>query len=113
MKAIILFLSAALPACAQFSFGILAGGTATAGLDPSARDVWEGKAYTAGATVEYRLPRRLSVEVDALYKRAGDSNRDCVFTSCSYSRLRAHIFEFPFLLKYRLLRRAPVALTVT
>lgn len=108
MRGIILFLTAVLPACGQLlSFGIKGGGAATGGLDPSAQDVWEGKPYTIGATVEYHLPRRMAVEVDALYQRAGDRSMGCAFTPCSYSQLRAGIFEFPAQLKFRLLRRAP------
>ncbi len=77
-------------------------------MDPSAQDVvWEGKPYTVGATVEYRLPQRLAIDVDALYQRAGDRSMSCAFASCSYSQLRANIFEFPALLKFRFLRRAP------
>jgi len=110
MKAIILFLTTLLPACAQLlSFGIKGGGTATGGLDPAAQNAWEGKPYAIGATVECHLPRRLSVEVDALYRRAGDRSVSCAFTSCFYSQVRANIFEFPMLFKFRLLRRAPAA----
>src|SRR5690349_14102537 len=108
MRTAILFL-AAIPAYGQlFSFGVIGGGIVTGGLDPAAQDIWDGKRYTAGAAVEVKLPLpRLSVEADALYKHAGQRNSDCAFTSCSYSEVRTDIFEFPALLKYRLLKRAP------
>src|SRR5215831_15637487 len=101
MKATILFLTAALPAAGQLlSFGIKGGGIATDGLDPSADNAWEGKPYAIGATVECHLPRRLSVEVDALFRRAGDRSASCAFTSCFQSQVRANIFEFPAVLKF-------------
>src|SRR5690348_3194064 len=110
MKSLILFLSV-LPACGQIlSFGLIGGGIASDGLDPSARNTWSGKRYTVGVTVEAKLPApRLSVEVDALYRRAGQGSSDCAFTSCFASEVRANVFEFPVLAKYRLLKRAPVA----
>lgn len=103
-------LLAVLPACGQhFSIGVIGGGMATGGLDPSAQNIWDGKRYTVGLTAEVDLPLpRLAVEIDALYKRAGQRAQDCVFTSCSYSEVRAHVFEVPFLLKYRLLKHTPL-----
>jgi hypothetical protein len=108
---IAIFLLAALPACGQhLSFGILGGGIATGGLDPAADNTWDGKRYTVGIGVEVKLPLpRLSLEVDALFQHAGQRASDCALTSCSYSEVRADIFEFPALLKYRPLRHAPVA----
>ena len=103
------FLLAAFPAYGQlFSFGVIGGGIATGGLDPSAQDTWDGKRYTIGATAEGRLPLpRLSLEVDALYKHTGERNSGCAFTFCFYSEVRANIFEFPLLLKYQLLKHSP------
>jgi len=86
----------------RFSFGIVAGGTATGRLDPSAQETWEGKEYAFGPTVEYRLSSHLSGEVDVLYKRTGTRNDSCVFGSCSFARVRAGVFEFPMLVKYRI-----------
>src|SRR4051794_31314964 len=110
MKSLILFLSV-LPACGQIlSFGLIGGGIASDGVDPGAGDTWSGKRYTVGVRVEAKLPApRLSVEVDALYRRAGQGSGDCAFTSCFVSELRANLFEFPVMAKYRLLKRAPVA----
>jgi len=110
MKTAVLLL-AALPAHGQvFSFGVIGGGIATGGLDPSAGNIWDGKRYIAGLAAEFRLPLpRLSVEVDGLYKHTGQRRADCAFAFCSLSEVRANIFEFPALLKYRLLKHAPVA----
>src|SRR5690349_1083829 len=107
MRTAILLL-AALPACGQhFSFGVIGGGIATGGLDPSADDTWDGKRYSVGVAAEVSLPLpRLSVEVDALLQHTGQRGSGCAFTSCSYSEERADIFEFPALLKYRLFKRA-------
>ena len=104
------FLLAVLPACSQpFSIGVIGGGVATGGLDPSADNIWDGKRYTVGISAEVRLPLpRLAIEVDGLYKRAGQRAQACAFTSCSYSEVRADVFEIPFLLKYRLPRLTPV-----
>jgi hypothetical protein len=44
--------------------------------------------------------------VDALFRRAGERNSNCAFASCSYSEVRAGIFEFPALLKYRFVKYA-------
>ena len=108
MKTAIFFL-AALRACGQFlSFGFIGGGIAAGGLDPSAQDAWEGKRYTVGATIEMKLPApRLSVAVNALFRRAGKRNDGCTFGSCFYSDVRANIFEFPMLIKYRPWKCAP------
>jgi hypothetical protein len=91
-----------------FSFGIKAGGVVTGALDSAAWSTSEAKRYTAGPMIEIHLPMRFSVEVDALYKRAGERDAACQFTYCSFSSVRANVFEFPFLLRYRLLE-GPVA----
>src|SRR5437868_3557962 len=103
MKTAILCL-AMFPAYGQlFSFGIIGGAIATNGLDPSAQNSWAGKRYTAGVTMEVRLPvSRVSVAVEALLNHTGQRNSGCAFTSCTYSEVRANIFEFPVLAKYRL-----------
>ena len=107
MRAVILLL-AALPACGQrLSFGVIGGGIATGGLDPSAQNIWDGEPYTVGAAAEIGLPMpRFSMEVDALYKHTGQRNSGCIFTYCSYSEVRANVIEFPVLLKYRMWKRA-------
>jgi hypothetical protein len=99
----------ALPVCGQhLSFGIIGGGLATGGLDPAAQNTWDGKRYTVGIAADVRLPfPRLSAEVDALLQHTGQRDFQCAFTFCSYSEVRANVFEFPVLIKYRPFKRAP------
>jgi hypothetical protein len=91
----------------RLSFGIIGGGMATGGLDPTAQDTWEGKRYTFGPAVEFGLPFRLSAELDALYRRAGSSIRIFSIGTSGYSSRRADVLEFPLQLKCRL-GRGPV-----
>jgi hypothetical protein len=88
------------------SFGIKAGGEISTGVDfdgiPFA--VSQAKPYTFGPAVEFRLPLRFAVEVDALYNRTGYSMNLCRFTYCGAQVGRANVFAFPALLKYRLFR---------
>lgn len=104
MRILVLALTVGLfPAGAQLlSFGIKAGGVVTGALDPAAWSVSEAKRYTVGPMVELHLPRRLAVELDALYKRTGNRDSNCQYTYCYFSNVRANIWEFPFLLRYRL-----------
>src|SRR5689334_23057856 len=107
MKCLPFLLAAAVSAWGQpFSFGLKGGGSAGEGLDPSALASWEGKQYVLGIMAETRLPWRLAAEADALYRRTGQREGSCFFTLCSASSLRANIFEFPALLRYRLAGRA-------
>jgi opacity protein-like surface antigen len=56
--------------------------------------------YTIGPTVEFHLPLRFSVEIDALYSRLGYDNRT---TAPSFSTTRANSWEFPVLGKFEIL----------
>jgi hypothetical protein len=47
--------------------------------------------------------------VDALYQRAGDRYQGCSFGTCSYTTVRAGVWQFPLLAKYRM-GRGPVRL---
>jgi hypothetical protein len=94
-----------MPASGQLvSFGIKAGGAATGALDPQAQDVSEAKRYTLGPAVEIGLPFRLSAEIDVLYRRTGSRSAACDFGGCTFSSVRANMFLFPLLAKYRFLR---------
>jgi len=107
MKLMLVSLAILIPADGQIlSFGIKAGGEANTGLDVSGIGfaVSEAKPYTFGPMVEFRLPLRLAVEVDALYNRTGYRGDLCNFTYCWAEVGRANIFAFPVMLKYRLLR---------
>jgi len=69
--------------------------------------VSESKRYTLGPTVELKLPHRLSLEIDALYKRLGTSSYSKDITGWGISRDRSNSWEFPILAKYRLVRKLP------
>jgi len=64
----------------------------------------ESKPYTVGPAVALRLHGRLSIEVDALYKRIGYSRYGTYFNG-QYERIktRADSWEFPVIARYRLL----------
>jgi hypothetical protein len=70
----------------------------------------ESRRYAVGPAVEFRLPRRFAVEVDALYRRVGyrSDNAD-IFGGMTYIRSRSSSWEFPLLLK----RRFPCGLFVS
>jgi hypothetical protein len=55
-----------------------------------------------GPTVDIRLPKRFSVEVDALYQRFGFSGNDVEGHYFAYVRERTNSWEFPVILKYHL-----------
>jgi len=70
--------------------------------------VSESKRYTLGPTVEFKLPHRLSLEIDALYKRLGTSSYSMDFAGdWGISRDRSNSWEFRILAKYRLSRKLP------
>ena len=60
------------------------------------------KRYTVGPTVEFHLPARFSLEVDALYTRLG---YDQVQTTSggAYTVTRANSWQFPVLAKFEIL----------
>ena len=62
----------------------------------------ESKRYIVGPQLEVRLPLRLSVEFDALYRRVGFTGYADSCCAHSITRERANSWEFPILLKYRL-----------
>src|SRR5947209_2197149 len=62
----------------------------------------ESRLYLIGPMVEFRLPLRLGIEVDALYSRLGYRYSVGTIGGFSTSRARANSWEVPLLLKYRL-----------
>lgn len=64
----------------------------------------ESKRYIVGPAVDIRLPKRLSVEVDALYQRFGFTGYEnaCCGLGSAIVRERANSWEFPAILKYHL-----------
>lgn len=100
MKYSLLLLFCALPMCCQsVSFGIKGGVPVTAGLGGNYAyyDI-DTQRWTAGATVEFKLPANLSVGVDALYRRFSYSVGNYLGT-----RDDGNIghWEFPVFAKYR------------
>jgi hypothetical protein len=62
----------------------------------------ESKRYIVGPTVDIRLPKRFSVEVDALYQRFGFTGFYFAGDSFGTVRERTNSWEFPVILKYHL-----------
>ena len=60
------------------------------------------KRYTVGPTVEFHLPARFSIEIDALYTRLGYDNVTTT-NGGSYSVTRANSWQFPVLGKFEIL----------
>ncbi len=102
----ILFLASVLASTSfaqEFHIGIKAGVRTTDDLKSSGQLVSESKRYTLGPMVEVGLWRRLSMEVDMLYKRLGTSTFDnSISVNPAWSRDRSNSLEFPILAKYRL-----------
>jgi hypothetical protein len=96
----IVFVSGHLVVAQPIAVGV-AGGVRTTD-DVSGSLTSESKRYIVGPTVDIRLPKRFSVEVDALYQRFGFTGYEN--SCCGYAivRERANSWEFPMILKYRL-----------
>jgi opacity protein-like surface antigen len=98
MKYCLLLLFCALPMyCQSVSFGLKAGVPVTAGLGGIDGRSVGTESWTAGATVEFKLPANLSVGVDGLYRRFSYSFDNY------FGRNDANIghLEFPVFAKYR------------
>jgi opacity protein-like surface antigen len=112
MRAFILFLLAATTAWAQrLHFGVRAGVPVTALLSAAAPGYQAAThRYTLGPTLEARLPHRLAVEVDLLYKSleygfAGPFSGGSTVSSSGGETARASRFELPLLIKCHFTRR--------
>jgi hypothetical protein len=86
------------------SLGVKGGARLTGDLLSSGERISESKRYTLGPTVEFRLPFRLGLEIDGLYKRVGtrEFNTD-ILGDQFRSRDRSNSWEFPILVKYRII----------
>ncbi len=70
--------------------------------------VSESKRYAVGPTAEFKVWRRLGIEIDALYRRVGTSEFYAdILGDLSWSRDRSNSWEFPILAKYRFVQRLP------
>ncbi len=61
------------------------------------------KRYLIGPTVEFHLPARFSIEVDALYKRLGYQYEQSLAANVITQRTVANSWEFPALIKWEIL----------
>jgi hypothetical protein len=61
------------------------------------------KRYLIGPTVEFHLPARFSIEVDALYKRLGYEYQQGLNPDVVTRRTVANSWEFPLLVKWEVL----------
>ena len=58
------------------------------------------KRYTVGPTVEFHLPARYSLEIDALYKRFGFDGQAVTADGSTLIGTRGNSWEFPILAKF-------------
>ena len=96
----LLALSSSLCSGQSLSIGVKGGVRANDDITGDATS--ESKRYTVGPMVELGLPLRLSIEVDALYRREGYRTSFGNFAGGFDDRERSNSWEFPMVLKYRL-----------
>lgn len=100
---VLLTLIASSAFCASVSVGVKAGVPLTDAFSAPSSYSFGTRRYLVGGTAEVHLPFRLSIELDALYKRIG---YDFAFRSVSagyvYERTTANQWEFPLLAKYEI-----------
>ena len=106
---LLVFAAAAISAVAQpVSFGVKAGVPITDAFDTAqgnqAAYASNTHRYLVGGTVQFNLPLRFTVEVDALYKRLGfDYNQFGGPGSPTFTSTTANSWEFPVLGKWAVL----------
>jgi len=106
---LLVFAAAAISAVAQpVSFGVKAGVPITDAFDTAqgnqAAYASNTHRYLVGGTVQFNLPLRFAVEVDALYKRLGfDYNQFGGPGSPTFTSTTANSWEFPVLGKWAVL----------
>jgi len=61
----------------------------------------EAKRYVVGPTIELKLPHRVAVELDALYRRFNYRSTYSFKQEIALRHTEANAWEFPLLLKYR------------
>jgi opacity protein-like surface antigen len=106
-RAIVLYLTLAGASVAQpASIGVKAGVPIPDFVDAAKGDhsayFTNTKRYTVGATVEFHLPTRFSIEIDALYKRFGFDGQSVSDGISTLTRTRGNSWEFPLLAKFEL-----------
>jgi hypothetical protein len=90
------------------SISVKVGARLADDLQSSGESVSESKRYTVGPTVEFKLPYRLGVGIDALYKRVSTREFSVdILGDQLRSRDRSDSWEFPILVEHRFLRKLP------
>ncbi len=108
LKFLYLALGAVLPTLAQpVSVGVKAGVPITDAFETlrgnSANYATNTKRYLIGSSIQFNLPARFSIEVDALYKRLGYQYDQSLANRTVYAKTVANSWEFPALVKYAIL----------
>jgi len=96
----LIFLSGNVLVAQQVEVGVEGGIRTTDDLSGTVTS--ESKRYIVGPTVDIRLPKRFSVEVDALYQRFGFTGFESIARTFANVRERTNSWEFPVILKYHL-----------
>ncbi len=101
-------IGAALPALAQpVSIGVKVGVPITDAFETakgnSASYATNTKRYLVGPSIQFNLPARFSVEIDALYKRLGYQYDQSLTNQTVYAKTVANSWEFPALVKLAIL----------
>ena len=96
----LIFLSGNLLPAQQVEVGVEGGIRTTDDLSGTVSS--ESKRYIVGPTVDIRLPKHFSVEVDALYQRFGFTANEAAGNFSAIARERTNSWEFPLILKYHL-----------
>ena len=71
------------------------------GTVPTLQYFSEAKRYVVGPTIELKLPHRVAVEFDALYRRFDYRSTSSLLDVIALRHTEANAWEFPLLLKYR------------
>ena len=96
----LIFLSGNVVVAQRVEVGVEGGIRATDNLSGNLTS--ESKRYIVGPTVDIQLPKRFSVEVDALYQRFGFTANEEAGNFSAIVRERTNSWEFPLILKYHL-----------
>jgi hypothetical protein len=86
----------------QFALGVKGGIQTSDDVRGFSVQSSESKRYIIGPMLELRLPWRLGIEFDALYRRLGYTSQSGGCCASAIHRERANSWEFPLIVKYRL-----------
>lgn len=97
---IALFCSLCLAQAQQIAGGVKGGIRTPGDVSGFSLQSPESKSYVVGPMLELRLPWRLGVEFDALYRRFGYTSAFQTCCASGITRERANSWEFPLIVKY-------------